>query len=93
MCVLCCQFLEQLKRIYFKTKEGEEVYFDKNGDPPAKYEIINWQKNKENQHQFITVGLYDSTLPNRDRLGINMASIVWVQNTNQVRKKSKCLLI
>ncbi|XP_034160827.1 extracellular calcium-sensing receptor-like [Pangasianodon hypophthalmus] len=77
-------FLEHLKKVYFKTKEGEEVYFDKNGDPPAKYEIINWQTNKENQHEFITVGLYDSTLPSHDQLAINMSSIVWAQNTNQV---------
>ncbi|XP_046720744.1 extracellular calcium-sensing receptor-like [Silurus meridionalis] len=76
-------FLEHLKKVYFKTKEGEEVYFDKNGDPPAKYEIINWQRNKHDQHEFITVGLYDSSLHN-DQLAINMASIVWAQNTNQV---------
>ncbi|XP_058244199.1 extracellular calcium-sensing receptor-like [Hemibagrus wyckioides] len=77
-------FLKHLRNVYYKTKEGEEVYFDKNGDPPAKYEIINWQKNKENQHEFITVGLYDSTLPSYDQLAINLASIVWVQNTKQV---------
>uniref|UniRef100_A0AAY4DUP1 G-protein coupled receptors family 3 profile domain-containing protein n=1 Tax=Denticeps clupeoides TaxID=299321 RepID=A0AAY4DUP1_9TELE len=33
--------LEQLKKVRFRTKEGEEVYFDANGDPAAKYEIIN----------------------------------------------------
>ncbi|XP_053356918.1 extracellular calcium-sensing receptor-like [Clarias gariepinus] len=36
-------FLQHLKNVHFKSKEGEEVYFDENGDPPAKYEIINWQ--------------------------------------------------
>lgn len=70
--------------MHFKTKEGEEVYFNKNGDPPAKYEIINWQKTKENQYEFVTVGLYDSSAPGQDRLAVNMASIVWTQNTNQV---------
>ncbi|XP_026783461.2 extracellular calcium-sensing receptor-like [Pangasianodon hypophthalmus] len=79
-------FLEHLKRVRFKTKEGEEVYFDKNGDPLARYEIINWQKTKENQYEFVTVGLYDSSLPARDRLAVNMASIVWAQNINQVPK-------
>lgn len=78
------QFLEHLKKVRFKTKEGEEVYFDKNGDPPAKYEIINWQKNKNNQYEFVTVGLYDSSVSAQDRLSVNMASIVWAQNTNQV---------
>ncbi|XP_017564454.1 extracellular calcium-sensing receptor-like [Pygocentrus nattereri] len=75
--------LEHLKRVRFKTKEGEEVYFDKNGDPVAKYEIINWQT-VEDQHEFVTVGLYDSSFPAHSRLSVKMASIVWAQNTNQV---------
>ncbi|XP_058244097.1 extracellular calcium-sensing receptor-like [Hemibagrus wyckioides] len=79
-------FLEHLKKVRFKTKEGEDVYFDQNGDPPAKYEIINWQKSKENQYEFVTVGLYDSTVPAQDRLAVNMALITWAQNTNQVPK-------
>ncbi|XP_037396028.1 extracellular calcium-sensing receptor-like [Pygocentrus nattereri] len=77
-------FLEHLKRVHFQTKEGEEVYFDKNGDPPAKYEIINWQKNKEHQHEFVNVGFYDSSFPARNRLAVNMTSVVWARNTNQV---------
>ncbi|XP_058244156.1 extracellular calcium-sensing receptor-like [Hemibagrus wyckioides] len=79
-------FLEHLKKVRFKTKEGEDVYFDQNGDPPAKYEIINWQKNKENQYEFVTVGLYDSSVPAQDRLAVNMALITWTQNTNKVPK-------
>ncbi|XP_060778998.1 extracellular calcium-sensing receptor-like [Neoarius graeffei] len=79
-------FLEHLKKVRFTTKEGEEVYFDKNGDPPARYEIINWQKNTEHQYKFVKVGLYDSTLSAQDRLAVNMASIVWAQNINQVPK-------
>uniref|UniRef100_A0A3B4E2L7 G-protein coupled receptors family 3 profile domain-containing protein n=1 Tax=Pygocentrus nattereri TaxID=42514 RepID=A0A3B4E2L7_PYGNA len=76
-------FLEQLKRVHFKTKDGEEVYFDKNGDPVAKYEIINWQT-VEDHHEFVTVGFYDSSSLAHNRLAIKMASIVWVQYTNQV---------
>ncbi|XP_017320894.1 extracellular calcium-sensing receptor-like [Ictalurus punctatus] len=78
-------FLEHLKKVRFKTKEGEEVYFDENGDPPAKYEIINMQMSKD-QYKFVTVGLYDSSLPIHDRLSVNMASIVWANNTNQLPK-------
>ncbi|XP_026783360.1 extracellular calcium-sensing receptor-like [Pangasianodon hypophthalmus] len=79
-------FLEHLKKVHFKTKEGEDVYFDKNGDPPAKYEIINWQKSKEYQYEFVTVGFYDSSVPAQDRLAVNMALITWAQNTTQVPK-------
>ncbi|KAM9481502.1 extracellular calcium-sensing receptor-like [Clarias gariepinus] len=77
-------FLKHLKKVRFKTKEGEEVYFDKNGDPPAKYEIINWQKSKVDQYEFVTVGLYDSSLPAQNRLAVNTATIVWAENAHQM---------
>ncbi|XP_046720582.1 extracellular calcium-sensing receptor-like [Silurus meridionalis] len=77
-------FLQQLKRVHFKTKEGEDVFFDRNGDPPAKYEVINWHLNNENQHEFVTVGHYDSSLTGQDHLFINVTTIMWAQNTNQV---------
>uniref|UniRef100_A0AAQ6IJG1 G-protein coupled receptors family 3 profile domain-containing protein n=1 Tax=Anabas testudineus TaxID=64144 RepID=A0AAQ6IJG1_ANATE len=35
--------LQHVRKNHFITKEGDEVYFNENGDPPAKYEIINWQ--------------------------------------------------
>ncbi|XP_060779005.1 extracellular calcium-sensing receptor-like [Neoarius graeffei] len=77
-------FLEHLKRVHFETREGEEVYFDINGDPAAKYEVINWQTSKENQHEFVTVGLYDSSLPVHDRLNVNMTSVTWAQDAKMV---------
>ncbi|XP_058244115.1 extracellular calcium-sensing receptor-like [Hemibagrus wyckioides] len=77
-------FLENLKKIHFKTKEGEEVFFDKNGDPAAKYDIINWHVNVE--YKFVTVGLYDSSIMGHDRLAVDMASIEWAHNNKQVPK-------
>ena len=71
--------------MHFKTKEGEEVYFDKNGDPVAKYEIINLQT-IEDHHEFVTVGYYDSSFPAHTRLAVQMPSILWAQNTSQVQE-------
>ncbi|XP_053534302.1 vomeronasal type-2 receptor 1-like [Ictalurus punctatus] len=34
---------EQLKKVHFVDAFGEVVFFDKNGEPPASYEVINWQ--------------------------------------------------
>ncbi|XP_062861026.1 extracellular calcium-sensing receptor-like [Trichomycterus rosablanca] len=79
-------FLENLKRVRFKTKDDEFVYFDKNGDPAGKYDIINWQMGKTHQHEFVTVGLYDSSFPAQSRLAVDLASIVWAENSNQVPK-------
>lgn len=74
--------------MHFISKEGEEVYFDENGDPPAKYEIINWQVNTEYQHEFVTVGFYDFSLSFHEHVMINMTYIVWAQNKTQVSKRN-----
>ncbi|XP_026222222.1 vomeronasal type-2 receptor 1-like [Anabas testudineus] len=33
----------QLQRVKFRNQFGENIFFDKNGDPPAYYDLINWQ--------------------------------------------------
>ncbi|XP_076851101.1 extracellular calcium-sensing receptor-like [Brachyhypopomus gauderio] len=76
-------FLEHLKRVQFKTKDGEDVYFDEKGDPAAKYDIINWQTSEE-QVRLVAIGHYVSSLAAHDRLEVNMASALWAQNTNQL---------
>uniref|UniRef100_A0A8C9Z388 Extracellular calcium-sensing receptor-like n=1 Tax=Sander lucioperca TaxID=283035 RepID=A0A8C9Z388_SANLU len=64
------KILQHIKNIQFKTKEGDEVYFDENGDPAAKYEIINWQPTEHGIVDFVTVGLYDASLPADKQLNL-----------------------
>uniref|UniRef100_A0A8C6T6J4 G-protein coupled receptors family 3 profile domain-containing protein n=1 Tax=Neogobius melanostomus TaxID=47308 RepID=A0A8C6T6J4_9GOBI len=61
----------------------EEVYFNENGDPVAKYEIINWQPTAQGTVEFVTVGLYDASLPVDKQLTLQNASLFWAQNSNQ----------
>ncbi|XP_026230764.1 extracellular calcium-sensing receptor-like [Anabas testudineus] len=35
--------IDHLQSIKFTNQFGDQVFFDKNGDPPAYYDIINWQ--------------------------------------------------
>uniref|UniRef100_A0A3P8PSZ3 G-protein coupled receptors family 3 profile domain-containing protein n=1 Tax=Astatotilapia calliptera TaxID=8154 RepID=A0A3P8PSZ3_ASTCA len=69
--------LQRILKIYFKTKEGDEVYFDENGDPAAKYEIINWQPRKNSIVEFVTVGLYDASLSPDKQLTLQNNSLIW----------------
>ncbi|KAM9318701.1 extracellular calcium-sensing receptor-like [Pholidichthys leucotaenia] len=32
-----------LQKVNFRNQMGDNVFFDENGDPPASYDIINWQ--------------------------------------------------
>ncbi|XP_033971037.1 extracellular calcium-sensing receptor-like [Trematomus bernacchii] len=76
--------LQHIRTIQFKTKEGEEVYFNENGDPAAKYEIINWKPRENDIVDFVTVGLYDASLPANKQLNLQNVSITWTQNSQQV---------
>uniref|UniRef100_A0A674PP04 Extracellular calcium-sensing receptor-like n=1 Tax=Takifugu rubripes TaxID=31033 RepID=A0A674PP04_TAKRU len=76
--------LDPFTKIRFKTKEGDEVYFNENGDPPAKYEIINWQPTENGNVEFVPVGLYDASLPADRQLTLTNRTLVWAQNSEQV---------
>ncbi|XP_043975228.1 extracellular calcium-sensing receptor-like [Gambusia affinis] len=76
--------LQHIQKIHFKTKEGEEVYFNENGDPAAKYEIINWQPRENDIVDFITVGVYDASLPFDEQLKLQNKSILWSLSSKQV---------
>ncbi|XP_070685105.1 extracellular calcium-sensing receptor-like [Pempheris klunzingeri] len=76
--------LQHIRKINFKTKEGEEVYFNENGDPAAKYEIINWQPTENGIVDFVTVGLYDASLPADQQLNLQNKSLIWAKNSQQV---------
>ncbi|KAM4627562.1 uncharacterized protein ACJ7VT_002503 [Polymixia lowei] len=76
--------LQHMKKIHFTTKEGEEVYFNENGDPAAKYEIVNWQPREDGSVEFVTVGLYDTSLPADKQLNLYNKSFYWAKNSKQV---------
>ncbi|XP_037533758.1 extracellular calcium-sensing receptor-like [Nematolebias whitei] len=76
-----------LKRVYFKNQFGDYVSFDENGDPPASYDIINWQlKNKQVQH--VTLGHLASVENGAYKLSIQEDKIVW--RSGKTVPKSVC---
>ncbi|XP_015225734.1 PREDICTED: extracellular calcium-sensing receptor-like [Cyprinodon variegatus] len=76
--------LQHIKGSNFKTKEGDHVYFNENGDPAAMYEIINWQPGENGTVDFVTVGLYDATLPTDRQMNLYNKTIIWMQNSLEV---------
>ncbi|KAK2847344.1 hypothetical protein Q5P01_010343 [Channa striata] len=76
--------LQHTRSVKFRTMEGDEVYFNENGDPPARYEIINWQPTEKGIVDFVTVGLYDASLYADKQLSLQNKSLIWAQNSKQV---------
>lgn len=60
------------------------MFFDKNGDPAAKYDLVNWQQQPDGQIHIVTVGRYDASLPTEKQLTLNNVSIVWAKNSEEV---------
>ncbi|XP_060780441.1 extracellular calcium-sensing receptor-like [Neoarius graeffei] len=78
------QVVSELKKLHFTSTTGEDVYFDENGDPAARYELLNWQQGKDGQIVFVKVGFYDGSLQTHLQLSFNNISITWAQNKAEV---------
>ncbi|XP_069465141.1 vomeronasal type-2 receptor 1-like [Ambystoma mexicanum] len=78
------QLLHYMKKVRFWSKAGEEIYFDQNGDPPATYDIINWQIKEDGTLQHVKVGHFDSRLSKGQQLYINKSAIHWNMQGTEV---------
>uniref|UniRef100_UPI0037E87513 extracellular calcium-sensing receptor-like n=1 Tax=Semicossyphus pulcher TaxID=241346 RepID=UPI0037E87513 len=67
---------EHLQRVNFRNKFGDDVFFDVNGDPPASYDVINWQL-RDGQVQHVTVGHFASAANGDYKLSVKEEEIVW----------------
>ncbi|XP_066566371.1 extracellular calcium-sensing receptor-like [Amia ocellicauda] len=79
------QVLHYMKEVNFTTWNGEKVYFDENGDPAARYALVNWQQ-KGGITTFEVIGLYDTSLPEGQRFVMNEVSAVWAGDQDEVPK-------
>ncbi|XP_040197708.1 extracellular calcium-sensing receptor-like [Rana temporaria] len=71
------QLLYYMKMVRYMQSNGRELYFDENGDPPAAYDIVNWQLSPEGKIQQVKVGSYDTAAPPGEIFTINTSAIVW----------------
>ncbi|CAJ0965687.1 unnamed protein product [Ranitomeya imitator] len=77
------QLLHYIKAVDFETKHKTRIFFDDKGDPPAIYDIVNWQPSPTGSMEQKIVGSYDSRLPEGIRMKINNADIIWSTETPQ----------
>ncbi|XP_058242959.1 extracellular calcium-sensing receptor-like [Hemibagrus wyckioides] len=76
--------VNELKKIHFTTATGEDVFFDENGDPAARYDVLNWQQGEDGKTVFVKVGFYDASLQSHLQLSFNKNTIAWAHNKPQV---------
>ncbi|XP_072006388.1 extracellular calcium-sensing receptor-like [Engystomops pustulosus] len=78
------QLLRYMKKVRVKLNGGREVYFDENGDPPAVYDIVNWQLNPEGTIKQVKVGSYDTSLTPSQVFTIDTSILRWGDENIQV---------
>ncbi|XP_016104779.1 extracellular calcium-sensing receptor [Sinocyclocheilus grahami] len=83
------QVLNSLQSINFTTAGRENVFFDNNGDSPARYELINLQSVNKGKMKVETIGYYDASLPKGQRFSMNNVQVVWREGRHLV-PVSKC---
>ncbi|XP_056425661.1 extracellular calcium-sensing receptor-like [Hyla sarda] len=71
------KLLHYIKRARIRLSSGQELYFDKNGDPPAVYDIVNWQLGPDDTIKHIKVGSYETTRTSAEVFHINTSIIQW----------------
>ncbi|XP_069816776.1 extracellular calcium-sensing receptor-like [Dendropsophus ebraccatus] len=76
--------LRYIKRARLTLSSGQELYFDKNGDPPAVYDIVNWQLGPEDTIKHVKIGSYDTTRSSDQVFHINTSNIQWPDGEQMV---------
>ncbi|XP_043944519.1 vomeronasal type-2 receptor 1-like [Protopterus annectens] len=71
------QLLYHLMKVRFKTSDGEELYFDENGDITSIANIINWQLTPEGFMKSVTVGWFKHHAQDGKQLFVNNSAIMW----------------
>ncbi|XP_075061870.1 vomeronasal type-2 receptor 26-like [Mixophyes fleayi] len=73
-----------MKRVKVKLSSGRDLYFDENGDPPAVYDIVNWQLSQEGTIRQVKVGSYDTAASPGEVFAINTSLLMWATENHQV---------
>ncbi|XP_043943229.1 extracellular calcium-sensing receptor-like [Protopterus annectens] len=53
------QLLHYVKNVHFKAQNGDDIFFDSNGDPPAVYDLLLWHINRDETSQYLDIGCFD----------------------------------
>ncbi|XP_072254975.1 extracellular calcium-sensing receptor-like [Pyxicephalus adspersus] len=78
------QLLRYMKKIHLNMSNGVQFFFNENGDPPATYDIINWQLSPEGRIQQVIVGSYDTSNTAGNIFTVNVSSVQWATGHQKI---------
>ncbi|XP_075433980.1 extracellular calcium-sensing receptor-like [Ascaphus truei] len=78
------QLLHYIQNVRVRLSNGREVFFDRNGDPPAVYDIVNWQLGADGMMRQVKVGSYDTAASDGNTFSINASAVMWASGRRQI---------
>ncbi|XP_018416488.1 PREDICTED: extracellular calcium-sensing receptor-like [Nanorana parkeri] len=78
------QLLHYFKKVRVELSDKRKVFFDENGDPPAAYDVVNWQKNQKGAMVQMKVGNYDTVASSGETFSINTSSVCWPDGKQEI---------
>uniref|UniRef100_H3AI37 G-protein coupled receptors family 3 profile domain-containing protein n=2 Tax=Latimeria chalumnae TaxID=7897 RepID=H3AI37_LATCH len=78
------QLLHYVKNVHFKNNAGDEIFFDKNGNPPPAYDIVNWHLLPDGSAREVKIGSIDFSATQGLHLVINESAIMWNGGNTQI---------
>eukprot|EP00079_Xenopus_tropicalis_P023379 XP_012815745.1 PREDICTED: extracellular calcium-sensing receptor-like [Xenopus tropicalis] len=83
------EVLYYIQKVRVKMSNQREVYFDKDGNPPAVYDIVNWQPGSDGTLKQVKLGSYDTLNSTGNVFSLN-TSLIWWGTVNQETPISVC---
>lgn len=66
-----------MQTVNFSMNRGETLFFDSEGNSPARYELVNLRKVTKGTMEVATIGYYDATQPRGQQFTMNNVNIIW----------------
>ncbi|XP_053728222.1 extracellular calcium-sensing receptor-like [Synchiropus splendidus] len=85
--VTSAEVTREVQGVNFRNRFGDRVFFDENGDPPASYDLINWQL-RDGKVQHVTLGHFASAADGEYELSVQEEAVVW--RTGKTVPESVC---
>ncbi|XP_075061825.1 extracellular calcium-sensing receptor-like [Mixophyes fleayi] len=82
------QLLHYFRKVRVELGNKREVFFDENGDPPAIYDVVNWQRRSDGSLTQLKVGSYDTVASSGDIFTINTSLLWWADGGHEVPSSS-----
>ncbi|XP_069072208.1 extracellular calcium-sensing receptor-like [Pleurodeles waltl] len=77
------QLFHYIKKVHLQQKDTE-LFFDRYGNIPARFDIVNWQRDPKGTLRHVKVGTYDANALSGKTLNINASAVQWASGNMQV---------